>query len=238
MSSVGELKANVLGMTPASLTFSTFPVRGMAPPSRGDLRPSCAISRPLLFGRRGAGKTGYRLIPAVRVQQMSTRQNHRFSPISGLPCATVLRVIGALPGDRLSCPRHQRIIITTGLVSASGDQDHTISPSPHSVRRPGCDTRLRSNAPVASPARRFMTIAKRPSSASRDARECGGDLPDEARDEYATNWHDGQLVHAGCARIARRADDQSADRRHQEADGARCMSLRLSSNTLLAAQGA
>jgi hypothetical protein len=59
-----------------------------------------------------------------------------------------------------------------------------------------------------------MTIAKRPSSASRDARKCGGDLPGEAREESATNCHDGQLVHAGHARIARRADDHAADRHH------------------------
>jgi hypothetical protein len=34
----------------------------------------------------------------------STRQNHRFSPITGLPCAMALRLIRALPRDRLSCP--------------------------------------------------------------------------------------------------------------------------------------
>ena len=155
--------------------------------------------------RRGAGKTGYRLIPAVRVQQISTRENHRFSPISGLPCATVLRVIGALPGDRLSCPRHQRIIIPTGLASAPRCQDHTISPSHRSVRRPGCDTRLQSNTPVASSSSTLVTIAKRPSSASRDARKGEGDLPDETSDASATNWHDGRLAHAGDAEIARRA---------------------------------
>ncbi|MGJ5203494.1 hypothetical protein [Bradyrhizobium sp. HKCCYLR20261] len=52
-----------------------------------------------------------------------------------------------------------------------------------------------------------MTIAKRPSSASRDARECAGDLPDVTSDKCATNWHDGQLAHAGHAghaRVARR----------------------------------
>lgn len=74
-----------------------------------------------------------------------------------------------------------------------------------------------------------MTIAKRPSSASRVARKCASDLPDGATDQSATNWHDGQLAHAGHARIARRADDQSADRTsrqhcfgshpHQHAEG-------------------
>jgi hypothetical protein len=39
------------------------------------------------------------------VQQESTRQNHRCSRSSGIPCATVLTLIRDLPGDRLSCPR-------------------------------------------------------------------------------------------------------------------------------------
>ncbi|MGJ4998901.1 hypothetical protein ACQR0Z_31055 [Bradyrhizobium sp. HKCCYLS3077] len=56
-----------------------------------------------------------------------------------------------------------------------------------------------------------MTIAKRPSSASRDAGECEGDLPDVTREKCATNWHDGQLMHAGHAGIARRADGQLND---------------------------
>jgi hypothetical protein len=30
-------------------------------------------------GHKGAGKAGHRLMPMVRVQQKSTRQNHRFS---------------------------------------------------------------------------------------------------------------------------------------------------------------
>ncbi|MDU1694382.1 MAG: hypothetical protein E6848_32910, partial [Bradyrhizobium sp.] len=108
-------------------------------------------------------------------------------------------------GDRLSCPRRQRIIIPTGLASAPRCQDHTISPSHRSVRRPGCDTRLQSNTPVASSSSTLVTIAKRPSSASRDARKGEGDLPDETSDASATNWHDGRLAHAGDAEIARRA---------------------------------
>jgi hypothetical protein len=43
-----------------------------------------------LLEAEGAGKTGRRPAPMVRVQQKSTRQNHRFSPMSGLPCAMVL----------------------------------------------------------------------------------------------------------------------------------------------------
>src|SRR4051812_19215082 len=53
--------------------------KGVTSRARGATRPSFGISSSLL-GREGAGKTGYRLIPAVRVQQKSTRQNHRISP--------------------------------------------------------------------------------------------------------------------------------------------------------------
>ncbi len=47
---------------------------------------------------------------------------------SGIPCAMGFRLIRDLPGDRLSCPRHRRII-TASLASAPGCQDHTISTS-------------------------------------------------------------------------------------------------------------
>jgi hypothetical protein len=47
--------------------------------------------------------------PMVRVQQESTRQNHRFGrDHPDLPCAMVLTLIRALLGDRLSCPRRRR----------------------------------------------------------------------------------------------------------------------------------
>src|SRR3954465_5820834 len=70
---------------------------------RRNLRPSCATTSP--SPSEGAGKTGYPLIPMVRVQQKSRRQNYRTIQISGLPCATVLTLIRALLGDRLDCPR-------------------------------------------------------------------------------------------------------------------------------------
>jgi hypothetical protein len=50
-------------------------------------------------------------------------------PATGLPCAMVLTVSFALSlGSGLSCPR-RRAIISRDLVSASGGQDHTPSPS-------------------------------------------------------------------------------------------------------------
>jgi len=55
--------------------------------------------------REGAGKTGYPLIPAVRVQQKSTRQNHRISQYPAFPARWFERLIRDLLGDRLDCPR-------------------------------------------------------------------------------------------------------------------------------------
>ncbi|CCD88902.1 hypothetical protein BRAO285_500001 [Bradyrhizobium sp. ORS 285] len=73
-----------------------------------------------------------------------------------------------------------------------------------------------------------MTIAKRPSSTSRDALKCGGDLPDVAREKSATNWHDGQLAHAGHARIARPVDRSLGQSwRHQDQLGCLVISSRV-----------
>src|SRR5262245_46768407 len=82
-----------------------------------------------LLETEGAGKAGRRLAPMVRVQQKSTRQNHRFSrKTSSLPCAMVLRLIRALPGDQaLLSP--SPIDRSHDLTPAQGRQDHTISPS-------------------------------------------------------------------------------------------------------------
>jgi hypothetical protein len=55
--------------------------------------------------REGAGKTGHRLAPMVRVQKKSTRQNHRLSreyrPSLRNGFNGLLR---ALPGDRAFLP--------------------------------------------------------------------------------------------------------------------------------------
>jgi hypothetical protein len=54
---------------------------------------------------RGRRECRVKASPMARVQQKSTRQNHRLSRSSGIPCAMVLTLIRDLPGDRLSCPR-------------------------------------------------------------------------------------------------------------------------------------
>ena len=51
--------------------------------------------------------------PMVRVQQKSTRQNHRYEPDHpAFPARLALRLIRALPGDRRSCPRRLRCAST------------------------------------------------------------------------------------------------------------------------------
>jgi hypothetical protein len=78
--------------------------------------------------QEGAGKAGCQHAPMVRVQQKSTRQNHRCGRSSGLPCAMVLRLIRDLPGDHAFLPPSS-VDRTTDLAPASERQDHTISPS-------------------------------------------------------------------------------------------------------------
>jgi len=160
--------------------------------------------------REGAGKTGYRLIPAVRVQQKARGRTTGSAQYPAFPARRFERVIRALPGDRLSCPRRQRIIITADLASAPGCQDHTISPSHRSVRPHDRDHAANRRA-HRIPAPTFVTIAKRPSWQGRDGRKCAADLPDEASVLHATNWHDGQFAHDAYARVTRRVDAVDVD---------------------------
>jgi hypothetical protein len=179
----------------------------MAEVSRGGLRPSCRPERtsPLMKRRReGRVSTDTRgpraankhavepqVQPNIRPSLRNGFSGYRRSPRGSA-------VLPPSPADH----HHRRLGISTAM---PGPHHFAVASLRSSAR--AFDTRLQSNAPVASPARRFMTIAKRPSSASRDALICGGDLPDVTRDKCATNWHDRQLAHAGHPMIARRADD-------------------------------
>jgi hypothetical protein len=93
---------------------------------RDALRPSYA-DLAALFKTEGAGKAGCRPHPWLACNKKHAAEP-QVSRTTGLPRAMVLTLIRALPGDRLSCPRrramrkHHR-----NLVSAPGDQDHTIS---------------------------------------------------------------------------------------------------------------
>ena len=83
--------------------------------------------------REGAGKAGHRLAPMVRVQQKSTRQNHRFSrEYPAFPARMVLTAYSALSlVTGLFCHHHSQDArsVFANLAPASGRQDHTAWPS-------------------------------------------------------------------------------------------------------------
>jgi hypothetical protein len=140
-----------------------------------------------LIGNRGRRECRVRAAPMVRVQQKSTRQNHRSAGAAGIPCAMVLRLIRALPGDQALLSPLPRVI-SQGVTPALGRQNHTISPSAsrHSSRdaprpsHPASNVRDDREAPLLVAARRAND-------------RC--DLPDNARE----NVHDGQFAHGGNA---------------------------------------
>jgi hypothetical protein len=76
------------------------------------------ISSPSLR-REGAGKAGRWPRPWPACDKKSRRQSPQVWPdTSGLPCAMVWRLIRALPGDRLDCPR----VATTRCARYAGHQ--------------------------------------------------------------------------------------------------------------------
>jgi hypothetical protein len=126
-------------------------LRHVSASSRHDLPELCQTAALEINGGRREGRVSADT-HGPRAEK-STRQNHRSSPISGLPCAMVLTLIRDLPGDRLSCPRRPRARRSTGLASAPGGQDHTIS-RPHHAVRPHVTHMPRHDASTASPAQR------------------------------------------------------------------------------------
>ena len=96
--------------------------------SRGALRPSFPSHRPS-SRTEGAGKTGCLAnTHGPRAKKMHGAGTTGMAVTSGLPCAMVLRLIRALPGDQALLSPSPRII-ERSLTPAQGRQDHTISPS-------------------------------------------------------------------------------------------------------------
>jgi len=106
------------------------------------VRPSFARNSAAPRNEEGAGKAGHRLAPMVRVQQKSTRQNHRLSrEYPAFPARMVLTVSFVLspatssflsPSPRgLSCASDTgwAEYASTWLSISNGCQDHTTSPS-------------------------------------------------------------------------------------------------------------
>jgi len=88
-----------------------------------------------LAEREGAGKARCRLAPVAPVRKEARGENHRFSRIDpAFPARWFDGLYVVSPGTGCFAPVARRIIITTGLTSASGCQDHTTSPAHRAVR--------------------------------------------------------------------------------------------------------
>ena len=102
-----------------------------------NLPEPCIVGVPLKT--EGAGKTGCWLHPRPACNKKRRRQSPQVQPERpGLPCAMVLRLIRDLPGVPGLLATAACRSPPAGSIPASGDRDHTISPSA-SCRTP-CDT--------------------------------------------------------------------------------------------------
>jgi hypothetical protein len=83
----------------------------MNPHSRCAKRPSCSQQSPSMTeGAGNAGCLGQHLRPRVRMKEARKHSHHRYSLITGIPCATVLTVSSALfPETRRCCLRRLRV---------------------------------------------------------------------------------------------------------------------------------
>ena len=132
--------------------------------------------------------------PMVRVQQESTRQNHRYEPDirpslrDGLNGCSVLS-----QGTGLSCPRHRHRRRSDTSVGVSGPHVLTVRDP---IVRPRAKRALRPDAATASRAPRSVTIAKRPSSERETGRMIDVICPTVQGTSCPTE----------CDKLARRAD--------------------------------
>jgi hypothetical protein len=106
-------------------------------PSRDAMRPSragtCAPKKQRAQGKPGASAHPQ---PRVQIKKAHERSHHRFAGTPGLPCAMVLTVSFVLaPVTGLSCHRRLQDHRLANLISASGYQAHTTSPSAYGRAR-------------------------------------------------------------------------------------------------------
>jgi hypothetical protein len=158
-----------------------------------------------LFENRGRRECRVKASPMARVQQKSTRQNHRLSRSSGIPCAMALRLIRALPGApgflatisqqraRARCAGHQRRgVETTRFRRAQQlvrphDQDHAATHCAHRI-----------------PRSTSVTVAKRPS-CERETNQPIHDFRKKEREIFLQ----GELENERCAHPARGAGSRA-----------------------------
>jgi hypothetical protein len=125
-----------------------------------------ALWQPASHLREGAGKAGHRLMPMVRVQKKSTRQNHRFSRNTRPSLRNGFNgLLRALPGDRALLPpssvrrlkRHCELSASVG------------APGPHGLAVRARVSRLLPHPRPPHPASTFVTT-RTPLSMRRDDR--------------------------------------------------------------------
>jgi hypothetical protein len=139
--------------------------------------------------------------PMARLQQKSRRQSPQVrAEQPAFPARWLYGLYVVSSVTMLGCHRRPRDArgVFTNLAPASERQDHTTSPYVADV------IRLLTRRVHRIPQPTFVTIAKRPSARSRDARQGACDLPDKASALPAACWRDGQITHDAHAQAARR----------------------------------
>jgi hypothetical protein len=128
--------------------------------------------------------------PMVRVQQKSTRQNHRYRRIIRPSLRDGFNgFLRALSGDHAWLPPSPRGSYPQNLAPASERQDHTTSPS---ASAPLVLRRCRVHR---IPLPTSVTIASRPSHGCETSESIVLICPTTQRRGRATDWHDGQNEH-------------------------------------------
>src|SRR5438105_3614304 len=113
------------------------PMSDMRPRSRGADGARAVVRKPPPSEKqRAQGKPGARCTRslACKINKAHEHSHHRFTGVTGLPCAMVYGLFRALPGDRALLPPSLRWL-KRNLTPASGCQDHTALPSALSVAR-------------------------------------------------------------------------------------------------------
>jgi hypothetical protein len=168
--------------------------------SRRVSRPSFAKRRPRKWRGRREGRVSTDTHGPRAAK--STRQNHRISQITGLPCAMVVVAYTRSPrGPAFLPPFATMRVPRIAQTSAPGGQDHTISPS--ATARSSAKSKLRCVLPRPShPTPRVVTIAMRPSCRGGTCGNLQLICPTTQAPAPATDWHDGQFVHDPHAKTA------------------------------------
>jgi hypothetical protein len=154
------------------------------------------FNRSTLIKKRAQGRPGGRMHPGPpRKKLREERVDHRYRRIhSSLPCAMVLRLIRALPGDQallspLLC------VIPQSVAPALGRQDHTTSPS--------ASCHSSDDAPRPShPAPNVRDDREASLLSSARPQEKATDLGGRSTRRLAADWHDGQSHFAYASDIA------------------------------------